>query len=221
MHSLQVQRQYVLYQHLFKIYQSVSSVQSLRRVQLFATTWIAARQASLSITNARSSPKLMCLELVMPSSHLILCRPLLLLPPAPFSIGVFSNESTLHKRWPKYCSFSFIISPSNEHPGLVSILTMKYWQGETFVLLRLQQCCGRNYATDIFYFLLFSKQILCCGDCIYYFYKHSVFKTSLIQRYNGSNEHTVHKQVPLGFFALPSMFFCGDDCEPLNVLSPC
>ena len=85
MHSLQVQRQYVLYQHLFKIYQSVSSVQSLRRVQLFATTWIAARQASLSITNARSSPKLMCLELVMPSSHLILCRPLLLLPPE-FSI---------------------------------------------------------------------------------------------------------------------------------------
>ena len=175
MHSLQVQRQYVLYQHLFKIYQSVSSVQSLRRVRLFATTWIAARQASLSITNARSSPKLMCLELVMPSSHLILCRPLLLLPPAPFSIGVFSNESTLHKRWPKYWSFSFIISPSNEHPGLVSILTMKYWQGETFVLLRLQQCCGRNYATDIFYFLLFSKQRFSVVVTVFIIFRNTLF----------------------------------------------
>ena len=73
----------------------------------------------------------------------------------------------------------------------------------------------------ILFFIILKTEILCCGDCIYYFYKHSVFKTSLIQRYNGSNEHTVHKQVPLGFFALPSMFFCGDDCESLNVLSPC
>ena len=78
-----------------------------------------ACQASLSITNSRSSPKLMCIELVMPSSHVILCRPLLLLPPIPPSIRVFSNESTLHMRWPKYWSFSLSISPSNEHPGLV------------------------------------------------------------------------------------------------------
>ena len=97
----------------------ISSVQSLSRVRLFATPWIAACQASLSITNTRSSPKLMCIESVMPSSHLILGHPLLLLPPIPPSIRVFSNESTLCMRWPKYWSFSLSISPSNEHPGLV------------------------------------------------------------------------------------------------------
>ena len=96
------------------------SVQSLSRVRLFATPWITAHQASLSITNSRNLLKLMPIELAMPSSHLILCRPLLLLPPIPPSIRVFSNESTLHMRWPKYWSFSFSISPSNEHPGLVS-----------------------------------------------------------------------------------------------------
>ena len=99
---------------------SFSSVQLLSRVQLFATPWIAARQASLSITNSRSSPKLMSIELVRPSSHLILCCPLLLLPSIPPSIRVFPNESTLHMRWPKYWSFSFSISPSNEHLGLIS-----------------------------------------------------------------------------------------------------
>ena len=97
-----------------------SSVQLLSCVRLFATPWIAACQASLSITNSRSSLKLKSIKLVMPSSHLILCHPLLLLPPIPPSIGVFSNESTLCMRWPKYWSFSFSISPSNEHPGLVS-----------------------------------------------------------------------------------------------------
>ena len=97
-----------------------SSVQSLSRVRLFATPWIAARQASLSIVNSRSLLKLMSIELVMPSSHLSLCHPLLLLPPIPPSIRVFSNESTLHMRWPKYWSFSFSIIPSKEHPGLIS-----------------------------------------------------------------------------------------------------
>ena len=85
-----------------------------------ATPWIAAHQASLSITNSWSSLKLMSIESVMPSSHLILCHPLFLLPPIPPSIRVFSNESTLHIRWPKYWSFSLSISPYNEHPGLVS-----------------------------------------------------------------------------------------------------
>ena len=99
---------------------SVQSVQSLGRVWLFVTPWIAAHQASLSITNSWSSLKLTSTESVMPSSHLILCRPLLLLPPIPPSIRVFSNESTLHTRWPKYWSFSFSISPSKEHPGLIS-----------------------------------------------------------------------------------------------------
>ena len=98
----------------------LNSVQLLSRVQLFASPWIVACQASLSITNSWSSPKLLCIESVMPSSHLILCHPLLLLPPIPPSIRVFSNESTLPMRWPKYWSFSLSISPSNEHPVLVS-----------------------------------------------------------------------------------------------------
>ena len=97
-----------------------SSVQLLSHVRLFATPWIAARQATLSITNSRSSLRLTSIESVMPSSHLILCRPLLLLPPIPPSIRVFSSESTLRMRWPKYWSFSFSIIPSKEHPGLIS-----------------------------------------------------------------------------------------------------
>ena len=97
-----------------------SSVQSLSHLWVFAIPWIAARQASLSITKSRSLLKLIPIESVMPSSHLILCHPLLLLPPIPPTIRVSSNESTLHMRWPKYWNFIFSISPSNEHPGLIS-----------------------------------------------------------------------------------------------------
>ena len=97
-----------------------SSVRSLSQVWLFVTPWIAARQAFLSITNAQTSFKLMSIELVMPSSHLILCLPLLLLPPIPPSLRVLSNDSTLCMRWPKYWSFSFSIIPSKEIPGLIS-----------------------------------------------------------------------------------------------------
>jgi len=99
---------------------SKSSVQSLSRVWLFVTPWIAERQGSLSIINSRSSLKLTSIESVMPSSHLILCCSLFLLPPIPPSIRIFSSESTLHMRWPKYWSFSFSIIPSKEHPGLIS-----------------------------------------------------------------------------------------------------
>ena len=98
----------------------ISSVQLLSCVRLSATPWITARQASLSITNSRSSLRLMSIESVMPSSHLSLCRPLLLLPPIPPSIRVFSNESTLRMRWLKYWSFNFSIIPSKEIPGLIS-----------------------------------------------------------------------------------------------------
>ena len=94
--------------------------QSLSCVRLFVTPWTAARQAFLSNTNSQGLLKRMSIESVMPSSHLILCCPLLLLPPIPPSIGVFSNESTLRMRWLKYWSFSFSIIPSNEHPGLIS-----------------------------------------------------------------------------------------------------
>ena len=102
-----------------------SSVQSLSHVWLFATAWTAARQASLSITSSRSSLRLMSIKSVMPSSHLILCRPLLLLPPIPPSIRGFSNKSALRIRWAKYWSFGFNISPSNEHPGLSSLRMIK------------------------------------------------------------------------------------------------
>ena len=105
------------------VQQSVSVIrpdQSLSRVRLFATPWIAARQASQSNTNSRSSLRLTSIESVMPSSHLILCRPLLLLPPISSSIRVFSNESPLSMRWPKYWSFSFSIIPSKEIPGLIA-----------------------------------------------------------------------------------------------------
>ena len=103
-----------------KITIQFSSVQSLSHVRLLATPWIVARQASLSITNSQSSLKFTSIESVIPSSHLILYCPLLLLSPIPPSIRVFSNESTLRMRWPKYWSFSLSISPSNEHPGVIS-----------------------------------------------------------------------------------------------------
>ena len=99
----------------------IRSDQSLSRVWLSATPWTAARQASLSITNSRSSLRLTSIESVMPSSHLILCRPLLLLPPIPPSNRIFSNESALCITWSKYWSFSFSLSLSNEHPGLISL----------------------------------------------------------------------------------------------------
>ena len=105
---------------LWRLHNQFSSVHSLSHVRLFATPWTAALQASLSITNSQSLLKLMSIESVTPSSHLILCRPLLLLPSILRSIRVFSNESALHIRWPKYWSFCFIISPSNEYSGLIS-----------------------------------------------------------------------------------------------------
>ena len=112
----------------------IRSDQSLSRVQLFATPGIAAHQASLSITNSRSSLRLTSIESVMPSSHLILCHSLLLLPSIFPSIRVFSNESALCIRWPKYWSFSFSISPSKEHPGLISF-RMSFSSSKVPVLL--------------------------------------------------------------------------------------
>ena len=120
---------------------TISSVQSLSHVRLFVTPSTAARQASLSITNSRRLLKLMSIESVMPSNHLILCHPLLFLPSIFPSIRVFSNESALHIRWPKYWSFSFSISPSNEHSGLISFkmnwLDLLAVQGTLKSVLRL------------------------------------------------------------------------------------
>ena len=139
----------------FKIlFCDISSVQTLSRVWLFVTPCTAARQASLSITNSWSLPKLMSIESVMPSSHLILCRPLLLLPWILPSIRVFSNESVFHIRWPKYWSFSFHIRPSNERSGLISfrmdwldLLSMFFFFFNVFIylnwrLITLQYCSG-------------------------------------------------------------------------------
>ena len=106
--------------HIDQLYIKFSSVQSLSCVRLFLTPWTTARQASLSITNCQTLSKPMSIESVMPFNHLSLCRPLLLPPLIPPSMRVFSNESVLHMRWPKYWSFSFTTSPSNEHPGLIS-----------------------------------------------------------------------------------------------------
>ena len=123
-----------------------SSVQSLSTVQLFETPWVPACQASLSITNSRSSLRLTSIESVMPSSHLILCHPLLLLPPIPSRLRVFSSESNLHMRWPKYWSFSFSIIPSKEVPGLISFrmdqLDLLAVQG--IVNSNLWPWCGRS-----------------------------------------------------------------------------
>ena len=113
----------------------LSSVQLLSHVRLFATPWIAARQASLSLTNSQSSLRLTSIESVIPSSHLILCHPLLLLPPIPPRIRVFSNESTLRMRWPKYWSFSFSIIPSKEIPGLISFRMAWVDSATTYLIL--------------------------------------------------------------------------------------
>ena len=148
-----------------------SSVQfSHSRVQLFVTPWIAARQASLSITTSRSLPKLMSIESMMPSSHLILCRPLLLLPLISPSIRVFSNESTLHMRWPKYWTFSFSISPSNEHPGLISFrmdwLDLLAVQGTLKSLLQHHSSKGSIFRCSAFFTVQLSHPYMTTGKTI-------------------------------------------------------
>ena len=147
-----------------------SSVQSLRCVQLFTTPWIAACQASLSITNSRSLLKLMSIELVMPSSHLILYCPLLLLPAIPPSIRVFSNESTLHMRWPKYWSFSFRIIPSKEHPGLISFrmdwLDLLAVQGTLKSLLQHHSSKASILRHSAFFTVQFSHSYMTTGKTI-------------------------------------------------------
>ena len=147
-----------------------SSVQSLSRVRLFATPWITACQASLSITISWSSPKLMCIESVMPCSHLILCYLLLLLPPIPPSIRVFSNESTLLIRWPKFWGFSFSISPSNEHPGLISFrmdwLDLLVAQGTLKSLLRHHSSKASILQRSAFFIVQLSHPYMITGKTI-------------------------------------------------------
>ena len=146
------------------------SVKSLSRVRIFATPWIAARQASLSITNSQSFLRLMSIESVMPSSHLILCRPLLLLLLIPPSIRVFSNESTLHMRWPKYWNFSFSISCSNEHPGLISFrmdwLDLLAVQGTLKSLIQHHSSKASIFQHSAFFTLQLSHPYMTTGKTI-------------------------------------------------------
>ena len=154
----------------FTFYYVFSSVQSLSRVRLFVTPWIAACQASLSITNSRSLLKLMSIESVMPSSHLITCLPLLLLPPIPPSIRVFSNESTLRMRWPKYWRFSFSISPSNEHSGLISFrmewLDLLAVQGTLESLLQHHSSKASIFQCSAFFTVQLSHPYMTSGTAI-------------------------------------------------------
>ena len=147
-----------------------SSVQLLSRVRLFVTPWMAARQASLSITNSRSLLKLMSIESVMPSGHFILCHPLLLLPPIPPSIRVFSSESTLCMKWPKYWSFSFSISPSNEHPGLISLrmdwLDLLAVQGTLKSLLQHHSSKASIFQRSAFFTVQLSHPYMTTGKTI-------------------------------------------------------
>ena len=149
---------------------SFSSVQSLSHVQIFATPWITACQASLSITNFQSLLKLMTIKSVMPSSHFILCHPLLLLPPIPPSIRVFSNESALRIRWPKYWSFSFNISPSNEHPGLISFrmdwLDLLAVQGTLKSLLQHHSSKASVFQCSAFFTVQLSHPYMTTGKTI-------------------------------------------------------
>ena len=141
-----------------------SSVQPLSWVRLFVTPWITEHQASLSITNSRSSLKLMSFKSVMPSSHLILCHPLLFLPTIPPSIRVFFNESTLRMRWPKYWSFSFSIIPSKEHSGLISFrmdwLSLLAVQGTLKSLLQHHSSKASILWRSVFFTLLGGMQTL-------------------------------------------------------------
>ena len=147
-----------------------SSVQSLSRVWLFATPWTTACQASLSISNSRNSPRLMCIESLMPSNHLILCRPLLFLPSIFPSIRVFSNESALLIRWPKYWSFSFSISPSSEHPGLISFrmdwLDLLAVQGTLKSLLQYHSSKASSLRQSAFFLVQFSHPYMTTDKAI-------------------------------------------------------
>ena len=147
-----------------------SSVQSLSQVWLFVTPWITAHQASLSITNSRGPPKPMSFESVMPSNHLILCHPLLLLPSIFPSIRVFSNESALHIKWPKYWSFSFNISPSNEHPGVISFrmdwLDLLAVQGTLKSLLQYHSSKASIFLHSAFFIVQLSYTYMTSGKTI-------------------------------------------------------
>ena len=173
-------------------------VQSHSRVQLFVTPWITAFQVSLSITNSWSSLRLMSIKLVMPSRHLILCHPLLLLPPKPPSIRVSSNESTLCMRWPKYWSFSFSISPYNEHPGLISFrmdwLDLLAVQGTLKSLLQHHSSKASILRHSVFFTFHLSHPYITTGKTIALTRQTFVGKVTLYRRQGSRPSHEKEMQ---------------------------
>ena len=167
----------------------LSSVQLLSRIRLFATPWITTHQASLSIATSQSLLKLMSIESVMPSNHLILCRPLLLLPSIFPSIRVFSNESTLHMRWPKYWSFSFSISPSNEYSGLISFrrdwLDLLAVQGALKSLLQHHSSKALIFQHSAFFRVQLSYPYLTTGKTI------ALTRWTLVGKVTGQKQGTI------------------------------
>ena len=184
------------------IFRSDQSDQSLSRVRLFATPWIAARQASLSITNSWSLLRLTSIESVMPSSHLILCRPLLLLPPIPPSIRVFSNESTPHMRSPKYWSFSFSIIPSKEIPGLISFrmdwLDLLAAQGTLRSLLQHHSSKASILQRSVFFTVQLSHPYMTTGKTI------ALTRRTLVGKVMSLLFNMLSRFVLLSFMAKPS-----------------
>ena len=176
-----------------------SSVQSFIHDQLFATPWIAACQASLSITNSRSLLKLMSIESVMPSNHLILCRPLLLLPLIPPSIRVFSNESALHMRWPNYWSCSFKISPTNEHPGLISFrmdwLDLLAVQGTLKSLFQHHSSKASTFRWSVFFTVQLSHPYMTTGKTIALTRWTFVDKVMSFHTYRNTTQHYLEKEI--------------------------
>ena len=202
----------------------IRSDQSLSRVRLFATPWIAARQASLSIINSRSSLRLTSIELVMPSSHLILCRPLLL-PPIPPSIRVFSNESTLRMRWPKDWSFSFSIIPSKEYPGLISC--RMDWLDLLPIGLSIDwgQWCGQTSYLDISWIQRPTPQRRCLLDtsshdsgCRTYLPPHDPWPPSPTQLHTG-HPHSQSQKWTRSRSLVPSQEHTSQSLQPPRSLS--
>ena len=175
-----------------------SSVQSLSQVRLFVTPWTAAHQAFLSITKSWSLLKLISIELVMPSNHLILCRPLLLLPPIPPSLRVFSNESTLRMRWPKYWSFSFNISPTNEHPGLISFrmdwLDLLAVQGTLKILLQHHSSKASTLCCSAVFIVQHSRPYMTTGKTIALTRWTTYWQNSISKEHEWKTFYIVYKE---------------------------
>ena len=201
--------------YLLRGVENFSSVQLLSRFRLFETPRITARQASLSITNSRSSPKLMPIKSVMPSSHHILCRPLLLLPPILPSIRVFSSESALRMKWPNYWSFSFNISPSNEHPGLISFrmdwLDLLAVQETLKSLLQYHSSKASILRRSVFFIVKLSHPYTTTGKTIALTRRILVGKiTSLLFKYAVSVGHSFSSKEQVSFNFKAAVTICSD-----------